>query len=135
MPQCQRRDGQYHHQAVGHEFPGFAQTQGEDNQQHGEQDVGDMRSENHADGAENQRRRKGSECSPRLPSHNRPYGETPGGKINFQTAAIRRKNALRRRRSACKMMVDYFSFSMPSNSTSKTSVAFGPMTGSGMRSP
>src|SRR5207249_3360688 len=57
------------------------------------------------------------------------------GKINFQTAATRRKNTLRRRRSACKMIVDYFSFSMPSNSTSNTSVAFVPMTGSGMTSP
>ena len=41
----------------------------------------------------------------------------------------------RRRRSIGERMMDYFSFSMPSNSTSNTSVAFGPMTGSGMRSP
>ena len=44
-------------------------------------------------------------------------------------------NTTRRRRSACEMMVNYFSFSMPSNSTSKTSVAFGPMTGSGTLAP
>src|SRR5437660_2825554 len=59
MPKRQRRNGQHQHQAVGHEFFGLRQAQSEENEQHGQNEVRGARWGNDADGAENQRRRKG----------------------------------------------------------------------------